>query len=107
MSQRLINVVPFEGDFAAEVGDVDLREPLASDRLQLVREAFSRYAVLVFPAQDLSVEQHLAFAANFGPLETTVATQMTDRKLRTRPEIADIANLDSDGRIWKDTSRTR
>jgi len=107
MSARPINIVPFHDDFAAEVGDIDLREPLSEDSLQIVRDAFARYAVLVFPAQELTVEQHLAFARNFGPLETTVARQMSGRKLRTREEIADIANLDAEGQIWKGESRTR
>ncbi len=102
-----ITIAPITPDFAAEIGDIDLRHPLSEPDLQAVREAFATYAVLVFTAQDLEVEQHLAFASHFGPLERTVATQMTGRKLRVRAEIADIANMDSGGNIWRKDSRMR
>jgi len=102
-----ITIVPVTPGFAAEIGDVDLRRALGAAQMQAVRDAFATYAVLVFPSQELSVEQHLAFAANFGPLERSVATQMTGRKLRTRAEIADIANMDAEGNIWRSDSRMR
>jgi alpha-ketoglutarate-dependent 2,4-dichlorophenoxyacetate dioxygenase len=102
-----INIVPITPHFAAEVGDLDLRHPLGPEDLRAVRDAFATYGVLIFPAQQLDVEQHLAFASNFGPLERTVATQMTERKLRVRAEIADIANMDSEGNIWREQSRMR
>ena len=102
-----ITIMPVTAGFAAEVGDVDLGSALAPADMQAVRDAFATYAVLVFPAQELGVEQHLAFAANFGPLERSVATRMTDRKLRTRAEIADIANMDAEGRLWRSDSRMR
>ena len=102
-----ISIFPFTERFAAEVGDIDLSRPLDAGTMQAVREAFATYAVLVFPAQELTIEQHLAFASNFGPLETTVALNMQGRKLRVRGEIADIANLDVDGKVWHKNSRTR
>jgi alpha-ketoglutarate-dependent 2,4-dichlorophenoxyacetate dioxygenase len=102
-----ITVSPFTPGFAAEVGDIDLRSPLAADQLDAVRRAFGDYAVLVFPAQDLTVEQHLAFASHFGPLERSVATVMPDQTLRVRPEIADIANLKPDGSVWTRDDRLR
>lgn len=102
-----LTVLPVTPGFVAEVGDVDLAAPLSPSDLQAIREAFARFAVLIFPAQSLTVEQHLAFAGHFGALERTVATQMTGRKMRTRAEIADIANMDAEGRIWRRDSRMR
>src|SRR5262245_58073246 len=103
-----ISLFPVTERFAAEVGEVDLAHPLDPETLQAVRDAFATYAVLVFPAQSLTIEQHLAFASNFGPLETTVRLSMKHgAKLRQREEIADIANLDIDGKLWHRNSRTR
>src|SRR5688572_4947542 len=103
-----ISLFPVTERFAAEVGDIDLSQPLDAETLQAVREAFATYAVLVFPAQQLTVEQHLAFASHFGPLETTVRLNMAHgAKLRVREEIADIANLDAKGKLWHKNSRTR
>jgi alpha-ketoglutarate-dependent 2,4-dichlorophenoxyacetate dioxygenase len=103
-----ISLFPVTERFAAEVGDIDLAQPLDPATLQAVRDAFATYAVLVFPAQSLTIEQHLAFASNFGPLETTVRLSMKHgAKLRVREEIADIANLDIEGKLWHKNSRTR
>ena len=103
-----ISLFPVTERFAAEVGDVDLAKPLHPETLQAVRDAFATYAVLVFPAQSFTIEQQLAFASNFGPLETTVRLSMKHgAKLRVRPEIADIANLDAEGKLWHKNSRTR
>lgn len=103
-----ITLFPFTRDFAAEIGDVDLRHPLAADALQSVRDALAKYAVLIFPAQNLSAEHHLAFAVHFGPLERSVQVIMSqDQPLRLREEVADVANLGVDGRVWKKDSRMR
>jgi len=103
-----IEIVPVTPGFAAEVGDVDLAR-LTPEELEAVKQAFWTYAVLVFPGQTLDAEQHLAFAARFGPHETTIAVHRpdADKKLRVRREFADVSNLDPEGRIWKADSRVR
>lgn len=102
-----ITVEPFTDDFAAEIGDVDLSRPPDDADWRAIRAAFGRYAVLVFPGQSLTVDQHLAFAARFGPLERSVASVMPGETLRVRAEIADIANLTADGRVWDAGHRLR
>lgn len=76
-----ITVCPVTTTFAAEIGDVDLSQPLAPDDLAAINDAFATYAVLIFPDQHLSADQHLDFARNFGPLETTIAAHRKDAKL--------------------------
>lgn len=93
--------------FAAEVGDLDLSRPLSPVDEQAVRAAFTDYGVLIFTAQDLSVQQHLDFAKVFGPLERSVAAAMPGQALRVREEIADIANLTPDGTVWDKDDRLR
>ena len=102
-----ITLSPMTPGFACEVGDIDLTRPLPDDTLGEVRRAFADFAVLLFPAQDLSVDAHLAFAAHFGPLERSVATVMPGETLRVRAEIADIANLTADGKVWDANHRLR
>jgi alpha-ketoglutarate-dependent 2,4-dichlorophenoxyacetate dioxygenase len=105
MSVSIFTVTP---SFVAEIGDLDVSRPLADEDLKAVRDAFASYAVLIFPAQDLTVDQHLTFAANFGPLERTVEIALGRAKLRIgREEIADVANLSSDGKIWREDTRRR
>src|SRR5947208_4632425 len=95
-----ITVCPVTPGFAAEIGDVDLSKTLTPADLSGIKEAFATYAVLIFPDQQLSQDQHLDFARNFGPLETTIALLRKDAKLRVRQEFADVSNLDADNKVW-------
>lgn len=102
-----ITVSPMTDGFAAEVGDIDLTRELDAQTEREVREAFTQYAVLIFPGQVLTVEQHLRFARLFGPHERTVAALMPGQKLRVREEIADIANMTPEGEVWGKDYRLR
>ena len=93
--------------FAAEVGDIDLAQPLSPADEQAIRAAFTEYGVLIFTAQSLTAQQHLDFAKIFGPLERSVASIMPGQALRVREEIADIANLTPDGKVWDKDNRLR
>ena len=70
--------------FAAEVGDIDLAQPLSAADEQAIRAAFTEYGVLIFTAQTLTAQQHLDFAKIFGPLERSVASIMPGQALRVR-----------------------
>jgi len=93
-------------DFVAEVGDVALNEVSRED-LAAIREAFTKYAVLVFPDQEFDDESQLAFARHFGPLETTVFKARKDHKLRLHENMADVGNLDAENRILEASNRQR
>src|SRR5579859_6212902 len=100
-------VYPVTGNFAAEIGDIDLSIPLSGEALAEIEAAFNRFSVLVFPDQHLTIDQHLDFARNFGPLETTIHAARSDAQLRVRAEIADVSNLGPGDRIWGKESRKR
>ena len=102
-----MTVYPVTENFAAEIGDVDLSKPLSDADRTEIETAFNHYSVLVFPDQHLSTDQHLDFARNFGPLETTIHAARSDAKLRVRAEIADVSNLSQDDQIWGKESRKR
>ena len=102
-----MTVYPVTENFAAEIGDVDLSKPLSGADRTEIETAFDNYSVLVFPDQHLSTDQHLDFARNFGPLETTIHAARSDAKLRVRAEIADVSNLSQDDQIWGKESRKR
>ena len=61
-----ITVCPVTQSFAAEIGDVDLAKPIPPDDFAAIKDAFSTYAVLIFPDQRLSPPQQIAFARRFG-----------------------------------------
>ncbi len=59
-------VTPLAGLIGAEV-DVDLRD-IDDEVFGCIREAFLEYVILVFPGQQLSPDDQLAFARLFGDL---------------------------------------
>jgi len=102
-----ITIYPVTLDFAAEIGDVDLSKPLAAADLEAIKQAFWKYAVLVFPQQQLNQDQQLAFSAHFGPIETDRTLDPKATPSRFSGAFADISNLAADGKIWGESSRQR
>ena len=64
-----ITIVPVTPDFVAEIGDVDLTKPLNGEDFAAIQQAFWKYAVLIYPQQQLSTDQQLAFSERWGPVE--------------------------------------
>ncbi len=64
--------------------------------MEEIRAAFARYAVLIFPRQDLEAEQHAsASPASSGLSASAPVEQATKRQMfRVDPKLADVANLD-------------
>ncbi|MBI3249234.1 MAG: TauD/TfdA family dioxygenase [Deltaproteobacteria bacterium] len=93
--------------FAAEVGDVELAQPLSPSEVEEIKQAFWQYGVLVFPEQRLTEEQQLAFAQHIGPLESNILLLNKEARLRLTPDIIDISNLTANNSIWGEQSRTR
>lgn len=102
-----ITISPMTQGFAAEIGDVDLSRPLAPDEVAAIKQAFWDYAVLIFPGQEITEEQHLEFAKHIGPIEISIAVYNPGVSLRVRSEFADVSNLNGKGQIWREGSRTR
>lgn len=63
------DIRPLTPTIGAEIAGIDLREPLDAGALRDMRAALLEWKVLFFRDQDITTEQHLAFAANFGKLE--------------------------------------
>jgi alpha-ketoglutarate-dependent 2,4-dichlorophenoxyacetate dioxygenase len=102
-----MTVYPVTETFAAEIGDIDLSQPLSHEDRAEIETTFNRYSVLVFPDQHLSADQHLDFARHFGPLETSVHAVRKDATLRVPATLADVSNLDPGDSIWGRESRKR
>jgi alpha-ketoglutarate-dependent 2,4-dichlorophenoxyacetate dioxygenase len=92
-----IQTTPLHPTLGAEVRAVDLTRALAPEVFAEIDSAFSRYGILVFPDQPVADEHQLAFSRLFGPLE--VNPNYAGAKVRLRPDIADISNLDAEGRV--------
>lgn len=107
-----ISIYPITESFAAEVGDVDLSQPLSTEDKEAIKAAFWKYAVLVFPDQRLTTDQHIDFAREFGPLEgenpTIASYRNRDAAGKSgRSELADVSNLNQKNEVWDSGSRAR
>ena len=102
-----VTIYPVTPSFAAEIGDIDLSKQIDPSDLVAIKDAFTKYAVLIFPDQHLSQDEHLDFASHFGPLETTIAIYRKGVPLRVRKEFADVSNLNHKNEVWGKESRQR
>jgi len=96
-SDMAIAVTPLHPTLGAEVRGVDLTGPVVPEVFAEIDTAFSRHGILLFPDQPVTDEQQLAFSRLFGPLE--VNPNYVGAKMRLRPDVADISNLDPEGRV--------
>ena len=103
-----ITLYPVKPDFMAEIGDVDLSMPLSDVDRAAIKAAFFKYSVLVFPEQELTSAQHIAFAEVFGPMEQNINTNADEvKKYRIDTRIADVSNLGDENEILAANSRKR
>lgn len=80
-SYRHIEPKPRTGALGAEIAGVDLSQPLGDEVFGEIEAAFHEHVVLVFPDQQLTPTQQIAFTARFGPVE--------EHPLRSRPGMED------------------
>jgi alpha-ketoglutarate-dependent 2,4-dichlorophenoxyacetate dioxygenase len=96
-SNMAIDVASLHPTLGAEVRGVDLTRPVMPEVFAEIEAAFNYHGILVFPEQPVTDEQQLAFSRLFGPLE--VNPNYAGAKMRLRPDVADISNLDAEGRV--------
>jgi alpha-ketoglutarate-dependent 2,4-dichlorophenoxyacetate dioxygenase len=93
--------------FAGEVSGIDLRHAVTQGQVGEVVAGMDKFAVLVFPDQQIDDAQQLAFSRNFGTLELANADIRRDEDRRLAPEIADVSNLGKNSEIMSREDRRR
>jgi len=92
--------------FVGEVSGLDLRQPLTKEEAREVEAGMDKYAVLIFHGQDLTDEQQLAFALNFGEREKARGgTVVKKEDYRLTSGLNDVSNLGKDGKPLARDSR--
>ncbi len=92
--------------FVGEVSGVDLRKPLTAQEAADIEAGMDKYAVLLFRGQDVTDEQQLAFALNFGQRESARGGNITKQEdLRLTTGLNDVSNLGKDGKPLPRDSR--
>lgn len=94
--------------FVGRVAGVDIRRELDPEVVAALERGMDRFAVLVFPGQEITDEQQLAFTRRFGELEATAGGNVTKpHERRLGAEMADVSNLDKDGKPLARDDRRR
>jgi alpha-ketoglutarate-dependent taurine dioxygenase len=83
-------IIPLDTTLGATVTDIDLAN-MDDAMWGCVEDAFHEYAALIFPAQDLSADQQVAFSLRFGKIEHLRA----DPAIKSVP----ISNRKPDGSV--------
>jgi alpha-ketoglutarate-dependent 2,4-dichlorophenoxyacetate dioxygenase len=95
-------------DFAGVVDGIDLSRPVGPEEVAAITDGMDRFAVLVFPGQNIDDERQLAFSRHFGPLEHATSHGIARQQQRgLAPEIADISNLGRENEILARDDRRR
>jgi taurine dioxygenase len=68
MANEKISVTRMSGALGAELSGVDLAEPLTADTIEEIRNALYEFGVIVLRDQDITPDQYLTFARNFGDI---------------------------------------
>jgi taurine dioxygenase len=89
----VIDVRPLTARTGAVVSGVDLREPLDDGTFAAVEKALHDHLVLFFRDQDLTDEQHLAFAGRFGAVNPSPYADGALEWIEDTPESAPKADL--------------
>ncbi|QYU70175.1 TauD/TfdA family dioxygenase [Leptolyngbya sp. 15MV] len=85
MRNTRIEVAPVAGALGAEIHGVDLRT-LDDATFAEIRQAFHDHSVIFFHDQDITPEQHIAFARRFGPINVN----RFFTPVEGHPEIAEV-----------------
>ena len=100
-------VKPLTPLFGAEVSGINLCAPLSSEQINRLIQIIDEFAVVVFPDQPLTDDQHVAFAESLGPLEKEAAVVSVEQQRLAHSQMIDISNLDVDGAILTADDRRR
>jgi alpha-ketoglutarate-dependent taurine dioxygenase len=88
-----LTVRPLQPTIGAEIGGLDLREPLSGADRDEIKSTILQYKVVFFRDQHLDREQHAAFARQFGALYTHPNTNRPDQE--KLPEVHNISAVEA------------
>ncbi len=80
----------------AAITGIDARQPMDQATFAAVHQAWMDHLVVVFPGQDISDEDHVAFTRHFGEPEIFHQQIIKSRRVR---EIFRVSNVDDDGNL--------
>jgi taurine dioxygenase len=91
MAYRRIGVAPISGALGAEIEGVDLRKDLDNETFAEVHQALLDHLVIFFRDQDITPDQHKAFARRFGEIDLNPFVRPLELEtLKGHPEVLEV-----------------
>ena len=95
-----------DSNFGATVTGLHIADATEND-IQAIESAIDRYAVLIFPDQQIDDTQQFAFSSKFGRMEKATGDIDQNKERRIALDINDISNLDRSGTVLARNDRAR
>lgn len=86
MRNHRLDITPTSGALGALVEGIDLAEPIDDGAVGEMRAALNEHGVIFFRDQNITPEQHIAFAERFGPIDVNRFFRAADGY----PQIAEV-----------------
>jgi taurine dioxygenase len=83
---RAITVTPLSPNVGAEIGGVDIASGVSDEQFTEIRRAFADHGVIFFRDQDISPDQHIAFAERWAPINVN----RFFKAVESHPQIAEV-----------------
>src|SRR5262245_35853724 len=93
-----ISITNLDAALGAEVGGIDLSQPVAQADVTAIEDAWRDRLVVVFHGQKLSDPQLIAFSRNFGELDPPGPNPYGEPFNKEHPELNVISNVVEDGK---------
>ncbi len=100
LEPKSFSIRPVAGALGAEISGIDLSDDLSDEAIGEIRQALLEHLVIFFRDQDITPEQHLAFARRFGE----IIQYPLVKGLEDYPDIIPIVKLEHEtvnfGGLW-------
>jgi len=83
---KTIKAIPVSREIGAEISGVDIASGVSDEQLSELKQAYSDYGVIFLRDQDISPDQHIAFAERWGEININ----RFFRPVETHPQIAEV-----------------
>ena len=101
---NVLKIEAINDDFAARITDIDLAQELGEDAIGAIGQAIAQYAVLVFPNQPLTDDQHSDFTRRFGSIDKGLLLNTKRKRRLENVDVMDLANVDMEGNVLPATN---
>jgi len=93
---QLLEIRPLTPNLGAAINNVRFADGMSDELFRAIYQAFLRYQVLLFPAQDVTPGEQVGFARSFGEVQIHVMNQY---HADGYPELYRLSNLDANGKL--------